>query len=336
MPIERGNTSMIHRPPGFTLVELLTVIAVVAALFALLLPAIQSARGAARRIECQNHLRQLALAAQNFHSACGHFPAGLEQRLFMDAPVYRGTSLFARLLPFLEEGPIFGDWDVTDPIQNALGGESAKTATVLPMLLCPDDVLHANPVVRGPWTYALTSYGGNGGSRTLDPQEASIDGIFHSTGPASEPESDQRPVAIHDVLDGTSHTFLFGERAHDDPRYETFAEAGWAESLSMWGWWGPCGGRKSIGHVTLSSQAPLNYRLDVPFSEDDVAAADFQAAAAFQSQVKLRLSAFGSNHPDGANFAHSDSSAHFVRDDIAHEVLRAATTRSETEEFRLP
>src|SRR5438309_502675 len=88
---------------GWTLVELLVVIAILSALMAVLLPAIQSAREASRRVQCQNNLRQLATATLNFESAKRQFPPGMHQVIFSNAPVYRGSSLFVHLLPQLEE-----------------------------------------------------------------------------------------------------------------------------------------------------------------------------------------------------------------------------------------
>src|SRR4029079_5326021 len=88
---------------AFTLVELLVVIAIIGVLVALLLPAVQAAREAARRMQCLNHERQLALAAHNFHDQNKNFPAGVYQLSFAAAPKFRGITLYVRLLPFLEQ-----------------------------------------------------------------------------------------------------------------------------------------------------------------------------------------------------------------------------------------
>lgn len=87
------------KPRGFTLVELLVVIAIIGILVALLLPAVQSAREAARRMGCSNNLKQIALAAHNFHSAEGNFPAGADNPPDLD----RGLSLFVTMMPYYEE-----------------------------------------------------------------------------------------------------------------------------------------------------------------------------------------------------------------------------------------
>ena len=113
-------------------------------------------------------------------------------------------------------------------------------------LICPSDQIPNNPVggvTSGRW-YGVTSYGGNGGTRSYDPLNAALDGIFHTTGPGSQPAPNQKPVLVADVLDGTANTFLFGERSHIDPNYDTYARATppkAAEPMGEWGWWAPSG-----------------------------------------------------------------------------------------------
>ena len=146
---------------AFTLVELLVVIAIIGVLVALLLPAVQAARESARRTQCTNHLRQLALAAQTFHDGNRAFPPGVHQLRFPSAPQFRGVSLFVKLLPQLEQANLAQGWDEVDPLNNTLGGTNAKTAQKLKMLLCPSDFLPQNPIPSGTTFYALTSYAGN-------------------------------------------------------------------------------------------------------------------------------------------------------------------------------
>src|SRR5438552_1850313 len=101
---------------GFTLVELLVVIAIIGVLVALLLPAVQMAREAARRTQCTNHQRQLALAAHNFHDINRAFPPGVYQLKFSAAPQFRGISVYVKLLPYLEQANLAQGWDETDPL----------------------------------------------------------------------------------------------------------------------------------------------------------------------------------------------------------------------------
>src|SRR5947199_571067 len=151
-----------HRRHGFTLIELLVVIAIIAILIALLVPAVQKVRESAARIQCTNNLKQLALAAYNYHGDNKAFPPGVYQMGFAAAPKFRGVTLFVYLLPYLEQDNLARGWDMTDPLNNTAGGASSRTATVLKNLLCPSDVIPQNPIDSGSgrW-YGVGSYGGN-------------------------------------------------------------------------------------------------------------------------------------------------------------------------------
>lgn len=319
---------------AFTLVELLVVIAIIGALAGMLLPAIQASRETARRAQCANHLRQLGVAATNYAAARGTLPPGLEQKTYAAPVAVRGVSMFAFLLPYLEQGQMLGAWDFVDPLHNAAmgigGAVPARTATVLPVLICPSDEITENPVtIPGrDWTYALTSYGGNGGTRSYFPQLATADGMFHTTGEASEPVKHQQPVAPKDVAEGLSNTLLFGERSHRDENLAAFAAAGYGESLDLWGWWGASTSRKMAGHVTMSAYAPLNFR--IPFGYDSRAGQNPPAATAaeFAHYSDQRVQAYGSEHQGGCNFGFGDGSLRFVENEIDHAVLNSLSTRA--------
>ena len=125
------------------------MIAIIGVLVALLLPAVQAARDAARRMQCASHVRQLALAAHNFHDVHGRFPPGVNQLKFTAAPQFRGVSVFVKLLPYLEQSNLAQNWDENDPLTNTAGGAAAKTAQKIKVLLCPADVIPQNPVASG-------------------------------------------------------------------------------------------------------------------------------------------------------------------------------------------
>lgn len=318
------------RQAGFTLVELLVVIAIIGILVALLLPAIQAAREAARRMQCSNHLKQLALGAHNYHDRLHSFPPGTLAKIFATAPKSRSTALFVFILNEMEQSSLRNDLDPHDPYVNISNG---LAGVVLPVIICPSDVIPENPVNQGtpPNPFGVTSYGGNGGTGGTyyrfygycrDVVTQSTDGMFFETGPNSAPNSGQDPVRMSDVIDGTSNTLLFGERSHVDPTFDTLAGVnGGQQVIGQYGLWHSAGGL-AIVDATMTTLAPLNYRTD--------------DAQPWNTSACLRTAAFGSLHPGGANFALADGSVRFISDSIDMTTYRALSTRAGGEIAPLP
>jgi prepilin-type N-terminal cleavage/methylation domain-containing protein/prepilin-type processing-associated H-X9-DG protein len=320
---------------GFTLIELLVVIAIIAILIGLLLPAVQKVREAAYRVQCANHLKQIALACHNYASENRDtFPAGLSQ---LPSP-QRGVTFFTRLLPYVEQGPVFQRWDFNNLAVNSFGGSTAPAAAVIKAYLCPADQVEKNPVtvpadpsgsvgstgstVAYAGTYAITSYAGNHGSvRNYHLTNPSIstpaDGVLFLTGPGARPSDKQKPVTLEQVSDGLSATILMGEKYNSDPIFNTLTQRS-NLLIHEWGMWGWTGGIKGSGHVLRSASShPINYRL--PES--------CRNAGGFQCQDE-RLRAWGSGHPGGANFALCDGSVHFIRQNIPLVTLARLSTRA--------
>jgi len=184
---------------GFTLVELLVVIAIIGILVALLLPAVQSAREAARRTQCISGLKQLEIAAQNYHSARKSFPVGMQMKPGLAATE---ATFFVRLLPYLEEQALYDQWDFKNPANNVTADAStSRAATKIAVLTCPSDQFEANPYALpgGPAAfpgqtspgavagmYSGTSYAGNYGEGSYYTQFSLFpinpNGIFFVTG----------------------------------------------------------------------------------------------------------------------------------------------------------
>ena len=319
------------RRPAFTLIELLVVIAIIAVLIGLLLPAVQKVREAAARAKCTNNLRQLGVAAHNYEGAFKTFPPGLAHPGFDG----RFTSLFVELLPFVEQDPIYKNWNFIIPSNNYTTATSPG-ATPLTVLVCPSAGVTQNPVTFGNQTVGMSTYAGNGGVKTFPPDQATVNGLFHETGPQSKPNPKQRPVGISGVKDGLSNTLLFGERRMSDGNLESFMTAPFTpppdppiQTLSAYCGWGSPIGPSAVASVALGASATINYgypdyyRPPLPPSPPvPVPWAD--------ASVKwwLRVSAYGSLHPGGANFALADGSVRFVSDKLPLDVLQALATRS--------
>ncbi len=329
----------IFRADGFTLVELLVVIAIIGILVALLLPAVQSAREAARRAQCISNIRQLTIAAHNYHSAQRSFPPGLTTYYTSD---WHGNTLFAFMLPYMEESALADRWNYENTAAAAKsntqdpGGifnQNAPSATVVSSFICPSDVVPENPTLLN-WSspgyargwHGITSYVGNGGtySTYFRDQDMRSDGMFFMTGPDSKPEnfqvylrSDEKPVRVGKVKDGTSKTILFGERFHSDPIFDQRLHQTGSFSrypINKWGAWGWTGGGNGTTHILACSRVDINYTTPM--------------IASGYADVNRRMSAFGSGHTGGANFAFADGSTRFVNQDIDQIPLRALSTRA--------
>jgi prepilin-type N-terminal cleavage/methylation domain-containing protein/prepilin-type processing-associated H-X9-DG protein len=288
------------RRSAFTLIELLVVIAIIGVLMALLLPAVQKVRVAAQRAKCASNLKQLALAAHQYHDALQSFPPGFFRATgpWLEVRVY---TLFVALLPHLEQDNLHRQWDY-DRYGNNLGPYPTATAShVIPLTWCPADYLPSPPVDQNdmstsPRHWGMISYGGNAGIRST--AEQTRDGVFFE---ASH-------VRLADVTDGTSNTLLLGERNHWDPMYDQLCPN---DALITNGWWAYAG----TADVLLSAAVPLNYQAPPSATTCEDVKAD-------------RLCAFGSRHPGGANFALVDGSVRFLPDTISLSTLQGLSTRA--------
>ena len=200
-----------HRS-AFTLIELLVVIAIIAVLIALLLPAVQSARGAARRAQCVNNLKQIGLAMHNYHDSLGCFPMSMG----MDSPgfgypepvSYSGLSM---LLPYLEQTVVFNTLNYslirTDP------GNNTAMATSVSAFLCPSDPQAGNL----PPGQAGENYHPNSGNSIQYVSGASDPWNFNtSLPPFNGPFYPVSKTRIADITDGTSNTAGWSEMGLGD------------------------------------------------------------------------------------------------------------------------
>ncbi len=197
---------------GFTLVEMLAVITILAVLIALVLPAVQAAREAARRGQCANNLRQLALAVANYHDVNGALPGA--------SYMVASFSPFIRVLPHLEQTRLYNA--VNFDLQAQQGENVTIAGVAIGGLTCPsdtgsssapiDNVMWAD-VPPGPWRQGFSSYGGSAGTWALvlhtgdgqfSRRYANINGVIF----------DHSAIRLTEISDGTSNTTLFAERAH--------------------------------------------------------------------------------------------------------------------------
>ena len=311
---------------GFTLIELLVVIAIIALLMALLLPAIQKVRAAADRMLCASNLRQITIASHNFHNDYNRFPAGVNVPIgtgsgmvFPTNALYKAglitdppepgvfKSFFEALLPYVEGDNLFKQLIFTQREYANCNGTSSPGATVVKLFICPSDNLDSKTTTYTTggvtYTFGQNSYGGNGGTYSYyyDLVGFKPDGVFYINS----------KIKFASIIDGTSHTFFFGERWHYDPQW--IAVTG-IQTLGGWAW----SNYASHQDYIFSTRVPVNYLIPVgspnppPFALTDP-----------------RTCAFGSGHPNGANFAFGDGSTRFMTltSNVDLPVLQALSTR---------
>ena len=291
---------------GFTLIELLVVISIIGVLIALLLPAVQSAREAARRIQCTNNLKQIALAAQNYVTSMGTLPQGQPFQIDGNNPgatafgqVWTAHSVFVSMLPQLEQQPLFNAINFNMNLWNSPNFTISGVA--VNGLTCPSDFGAARQNIipdgaqqdPGSLRVFYTSYAGNAGSWVLWyqqelPPQPSMNGLFHI----------RSAVSFADITDGLSNTFAFGERAHsmlDD------------QTALWWQWWTS----GSYGDTLFCTQYPMN-----PFQKLDGFAADQEADNTGDYRRAPFLISASSMHPGGCNFAFMDGSVRFIKESV--------------------
>ncbi|MDY3551234.1 DUF1559 domain-containing protein [Gemmata sp. JC717] len=319
---------------AFTLIELLVVIAIIAVLIGLLLPAVQKVRAAAARTRCTSHLKQIALAAHNYHDVNERFPPGAQTGL-------RPSSLFVELLPYIEQAPLYQQWDFAAPANN-YSGTAPRAGTVVAIYVCP-----AQTLTHGGSSFAVTTYGGNGGTVAFPPARATVDGMFHTTGPLSEPRANQTGVRMLDVSDGTSNTLFFGERVVGDPALDSYlnAPAGVItpapgpdiQPSASYAMWGALPGPNAAGGL-LSAEAVIGYRHGTVWTPPPPPLPGFPPVppppvdgVALKALWWRRLGAYGSFHTGGVMTARADGSVSFLRDSTTSQMLIGLSTRNGNE-----
>jgi prepilin-type N-terminal cleavage/methylation domain-containing protein/prepilin-type processing-associated H-X9-DG protein len=318
---------------AFTLIELLVVIAIIGVLIALLLPAVQSAREAARRSQCTNNLKQLALAVATYESQNGSYPYSFAWQF---CPADQGCAgsvgnaqgVFVSILPFIEQAPLFNAWNSELPMftdhNETISGTGVST------LWCPSDGSINNAVHTyaggqiynnaphrmrytnykgnmGYWTMGVTGYHTPAGAPTDSPSRAQ--NIRKQNGPIvsigyggaakvilpHRAEIERASVKLAEITDGTSNTALFSEHAHGLLAKNDYDPG----TFYDWGWWTS----GNLGDNMYTAFYPPNPQRKIQnFTTIDQGGAYINAASSF--------------HPGGVNVAMCDGSVRFIKDTI--------------------
>ncbi len=327
-----------NRRTGFTLVEVLVVVALLGVLVGILLPALQAARESVRRTTCSNNLRQLGLALANHEVARGRYPVGAESREWAENPnlphQFFRWSVLAHLAPFYEEEQLLDDLDLTVPLYTGVGGDSIATqnrevvARTVPLFLCPSDRGQRVSETFGPTNYAGCTGSGIGGGTPFE-----TDGLFFIN-------SRVRP---RDVSDGLSKTVAFSESILGDGPRATTSRTG-IEPATGYGFTfatpltdAGCNRPLYYNFTDLRgfSWANGEYRTTL-YNHDRQPNADRLdcLAAVMNTADKARQYAgYGwrtarSRHGSGVNVVFADTAVRFVDDSVDTAAWRAAATRA--------
>jgi type II secretory pathway pseudopilin PulG len=316
------------------MVELLTTIALLSMLLAILLPAVQSARETARRSRCAGNLRQVTLAALAYHDVKKALPPGFTQELI--GGELQGNSVFYYLLPFLEEKGVFDQMDARLPRNNLTAEVGAKAAAVIPTLVCPTDILAAgNPHESTDGNrFGATSYRANGGSRPVAATEATNDGTFMATGSRARKATTASPgqvVRLAQITDGAAKTLLFAESAHADDNFDSFSAAGFngGVRLASWSRWYPGGDDSGLWHVMCGAFSPVKYQ--TPFRHGEPGGATTPTDWAVHRD--RRLGAIGSLHRMGANGSFADGSVRLLDEKMDESILELICKRADGQQI---
>jgi prepilin-type processing-associated H-X9-DG protein/prepilin-type N-terminal cleavage/methylation domain-containing protein len=287
-------TKKIHH--AFTITELIVVIAIIALLLGLLLPAIQNVREAASRAKCINNIKQIVLACHSYHDTQSAFPPG------MSGPQTKTPymSWLTHILPFIEQQAL---WDSTTIAYSQIPDFTVNpphigNSTVISLYQCPDLLIHTSIVPLPSLTVTFTTYLGVAGGQATVP-----DGIFFQNS----------IVKLTDITDGSSNTICLGER-HTSPD---------SSGYYYFGWWYAGTGQSLDGsgdYLLWSLETNRSPRLFAcPLN-------GYQYRPG-QSSNPCDLLHFWSPHPGGANFGFADGSVKLFPYS-ASNVLPAISTRA--------
>jgi prepilin-type N-terminal cleavage/methylation domain-containing protein/prepilin-type processing-associated H-X9-DG protein len=353
-----------HRLRGFTLVELLVVIAIIGILVALLLPAIQAAREAARRSQCVNNLKQLGIGLQNYHSSNNTFPKGWTVKGQPDGYFANANT---RLLPYMEETSLHGLYDQKEAWYDQ---KAPIGSTVIDVFNCPS-TSEPNPYqhpelknILGSKVslFATTDYAyckGATDAYCIDmssfmpginselkpgPVQRDLQGVFNIAWGAS----------IKKITDGTSKTIAMGE-ASGDTRWKVCHGKKGAEGIPRctaadlqpdatgefpyaWFPWIAgqpnstkymSGGKLVVASLFAATVEPMNKNPVTDSFIDDMSLTSRNPAVACadsRNNGNNFASNFRGNHPGGCNFMMADGSVTFLNESISMDVYRAMST----------
>jgi prepilin-type N-terminal cleavage/methylation domain-containing protein/prepilin-type processing-associated H-X9-DG protein len=324
---------------AFTLVELLVVIAIIGILISLLLPAVQAARAAAWRTQCQNNIRQLGLAIHNFHDSKKVLPTSVRPQGLTPLPRIAGMT---QLLPFFEEGVMLAKFDLTKNWGHIDNRQIVNTRIAI--LQCPsapdperlDGVPEASPwlaEVGAPTDYAATIFVDQ--RLRPDPDNpTSTANLVDEAATGVPPENGSPGLGMlsynivsrfADVTDGLSHTIMYAESAGRPFLYRNGRLVGTISDYRVngGGWCRPASDMSIDGSSQDGATSPGPCAINCTNGEDVA-----NSPVPHPYYVSVGTSEPYSFHPGGANFCMGDGSVRWLNDDIDIREFARLVTRA--------
>ncbi|MCH2115401.1 MAG: DUF1559 domain-containing protein [Pirellulales bacterium] len=309
---------ILHRVGGFTLVELLVVIAIIGVLVSLLLPAVQAAREAARRMSCSNSLKNMVLACHNYHDASRVWPTAAHTVL----PGEASGGLHMDLLAYIEQSNLSNNVKamLREANTDSIGAAEFLPAVFMALYRCP-----SSEMGPGDWlssgTAATTYYGVMGAARNGDCWNGKAHGgtgsleLSHCGAVALDGVilPFDKNVRMGDITDGTSQTLAIGERI---VQLRQFFNGAWI------------GGRLPDRLTKACIYSAKNMRWGITTPEETGWYVAGSAPPGAKKDILFNDLFWGSDHPSVALFAFADGSVHTLADDTDLEVLRSMATRN--------
>jgi prepilin-type N-terminal cleavage/methylation domain-containing protein/prepilin-type processing-associated H-X9-DG protein len=305
-----------RRAKGFTLIELLVVIAIIAVLIALLLPAVQSARAAARRIQCVNNLKQYGIAMMNFHDTNGTFPPGT-------LSTNKG-SWAVLTLPFLEQTAMANSFNLSDVYYDV--ANTTVTQAIISVFVCPaepnaDTIYYSQYPSRRKGNYMVNWGNSHFDQGNPNPYAGVLGAVVPIRGPfrVNNTTTAITPFAIRDITDGTSNTMLMSE-------VKIGMNNGTKSDIR-----GDIWSASRCGFMYTAYLPPNSLLPDSLNAANDCQTINGNPPCVFAGSAGVSFNAARSNHGGGVNVSQCDGSVKYMKDSINIYTWRALSTKDGSE-----